>query len=540
MRSTAARNGATAFLSLFILAACGGGGGGYSGNGGGTPTPPAPTSYTVGGTVTGLSSSSTGLVLLDNGGDSLPIGGNGAFTFPTAVATGGSYTVTIGTQPNIGPLQVCAVTNGSGSVASAAITSIAVDCVTKVSKFLYVTNPTANNVSGYTINASTGALTAVPNSPFATEPNPRYVTAEPSGKYIYVSTLGNSTNPPQVSGFSLNGTSGVLTELASSPYPLSATNPPGPSTLAINLPALHPSGLFGYLSIPIPTATLYGAALNTSTGDLSEIAGFPKSVGFDGQTPAIDSTGKYLFLATDASAGASGTITGYQVSTPSGVLTPNGTPVSTGGTNPAAALTPDNKFLIVINQTSSTIAVMAVDSAGTLSMVGSPVATGGAAGTRPSGIFMYSRRLSVVYVGLSGTGPSPPAPSVAAFAFNATTGALTPLAGSPYSSNGATLFPWLSATGKFLYQVNGSNGTIQRYLIDQTTGVPTLASDVTTPADVPFVLIGDPSGRYAYVTSTTGASVSSYSVDQTTGALTLVNTLPAGAGAFLPQPVGLQ
>jgi len=29
-------------------------------------------------------------------------------------------------------------------------------------------------------------------------------------------------------------------------------------------------------------------------------------------------------------------------------------------------------------------------------------------------------------------------------------------------------------------------------------------------------------------------------VNQTTGALTLVNTLPAGAGAFLPQPVGLQ
>ena len=50
----------------------------------------------------------------------------------------------------------------------------------------------------------------------------------------------------------------------------------------------------------------------------------------------------------------------------------------------------------------------------------------------------------------------------------------------------------------------------------------------------------DPSGKYVYVTSGSAGSVSSYSVDQTTGALTLVNTVAAGTGAFLPQPVGLQ
>ncbi len=84
---------------------------------------------------------------------------------------GGVYSVSVETQPNIGPLQVCTVTNGDGNVAGASVTNIAVNCVTKFSKFLYVTNPTANNVSGYTINASTGALTAVAGSPFATEPS---------------------------------------------------------------------------------------------------------------------------------------------------------------------------------------------------------------------------------------------------------------------------------------------------------------------------------------------------------------------------------
>ncbi len=499
-----------------------------------------PTSFPVGGTVTGLVS--TGLVLQNNDGEEVAINpSSGVFTFPTVVPNGGVYSVSVKTQPYIGPLQVCSVTNGDGNVAGASVTNVTVTCVTKFSKFLYVTNPTSNNVSGYTINASTGELTTIAGSPFATEPNPRYLTSEPTGKFVYVTTLGSSTNPPALSGYSLNGTNGVLTELDNSPYPLSATNPPGPGALAINLPALHPSGLFGYLSIPIPNATLYGAAINTSTGDLAEIAGFPMSFGFDGQTPAIDSAGKYLFLPSDTSAGASGSISGYQISSPSGVLTPNGSPIPTGGNNPTATLTPDGKFLIVVNQASSTLAVMAVDSAGTLSMVGSPVATGGAAGTRPSGIVMYERRLSIIYLGLAAPpGPSPPPPSIAAFSLNATTGALAPLAGSPYSSNGATLFPWLHPSGKFLYQVNGSTGTLQRYSIDQTTGVPTLAADVTTPAAMPFVLIADPSGRYVYVTSSVGANVSSYSVNQTTGALTLVSTLPAGAGAFLPQPVGLQ
>ena len=139
---------------------------------------------------------------------------SGVFTFPTVVPNGGVYSVSVKTQPNIGPLQVCSVTNGDGNVAGASVTSVTVTCVTKSSKFLYVTNPTSNNVSGYTINASTGELTAIAGSPFATEPNPRYLTSEPTGKFVYVTTLGSSTNPPALSGYSLNGTSGVLTELA--------------------------------------------------------------------------------------------------------------------------------------------------------------------------------------------------------------------------------------------------------------------------------------------------------------------------------------
>ncbi|HYM42810.1 MAG TPA: hypothetical protein VET46_08625 [Steroidobacteraceae bacterium] len=83
--------------------------------------------YTVGGSVSGLSGS--GLVLEDNGGDDLPIGANGAFTFATALAVGAAYSVTVKTQPGA-PAQTCSLTGASGAVGAANVTSVAVSCAT--------------------------------------------------------------------------------------------------------------------------------------------------------------------------------------------------------------------------------------------------------------------------------------------------------------------------------------------------------------------------------------------------------------------------
>ncbi len=83
--------------------------------------------YTVGGNVTGLLGS--GLVLQNTGGDNLPISANGAFTFTTPVASGALYAVTVSTQPGA-PAQTCLVTNGSGTIASANVTNVAVNCTT--------------------------------------------------------------------------------------------------------------------------------------------------------------------------------------------------------------------------------------------------------------------------------------------------------------------------------------------------------------------------------------------------------------------------
>lgn len=88
--------------------------------------PLTPEDYTIGGTVTGLVG--TGLVLQDlNLAPITP--GNGPFTFALPTRTGSPYAVTILTQPN-NPIQVCTITNGSGTVADGNVTNVAVNCVT--------------------------------------------------------------------------------------------------------------------------------------------------------------------------------------------------------------------------------------------------------------------------------------------------------------------------------------------------------------------------------------------------------------------------
>lgn len=88
----------------------------------------APT-YTIGGTISGLSAS--GLVLADtSAGSSAITSGATSFTLPTALTSGASYSVTVQTQPTG---QSCAVSNGSGTVASSNITNVSVICTTPAS-----------------------------------------------------------------------------------------------------------------------------------------------------------------------------------------------------------------------------------------------------------------------------------------------------------------------------------------------------------------------------------------------------------------------
>jgi hypothetical protein len=80
----------------------------------------------IGGNVTGLSSTMQGLELDCSGDDILPVE-NGSFTCPTLKVEGTSYDVTVSTQPT-NPIQDCVVASGSGTVPAPDVTGISVTC----------------------------------------------------------------------------------------------------------------------------------------------------------------------------------------------------------------------------------------------------------------------------------------------------------------------------------------------------------------------------------------------------------------------------
>jgi uncharacterized delta-60 repeat protein len=89
---------------------------------------PAPAnSFSVGGTVTGLTGG--GLKLRQNSTGEDLAAGNGTFAFLQRLSGGIAYDVTVSAQPS-NPSQVCSVANGSGTITNFDITNVAVTCTT--------------------------------------------------------------------------------------------------------------------------------------------------------------------------------------------------------------------------------------------------------------------------------------------------------------------------------------------------------------------------------------------------------------------------
>jgi hypothetical protein len=171
-------------LSLLIMACSSIPKGSGSGSGSGGP-------FTIGVTVSGLAGS--GLVLQDNAKDNLTITGNGNFTFATSVAKGGSYAVTVQTQPS-NPTQTCAVTAGTGSNLTANVVGVAVSCTTNP-----VTATVGGTLSGLVANTSVilqdnggDSLTITANGSFT------FKTAVTGADVYAVTVVTQPINPNQI------------------------------------------------------------------------------------------------------------------------------------------------------------------------------------------------------------------------------------------------------------------------------------------------------------------------------------------------------
>ncbi len=146
-------------------------------------------------------------------------------------------------------------------------------------RFAYVTNFADNTVSAYAINRSTGALSELAGSPFAAMGpqgmGPQSVTVDPSGQFAYVAkgclALGGCLKST-VSAFTINSSTGALSAVAGSPF--AAGN-------GANQVTVDPSGQFAYVanqclnSSNCSAGSVSAYTINTSTGALSAVAGSP-------------------------------------------------------------------------------------------------------------------------------------------------------------------------------------------------------------------------------------------------------------------------
>jgi len=153
----------------------------------GSGTPP-PVDYSIGGSVTNLTSGDS-VQLQDNGGDTLTVTANGSFTFATKLASGAGYNVTVLAQPT-SPTQVCTVTNASGT-ATANVTNVAVNCTTQYT----IGGGLTNLASGDSVQLQDNGgdtLTMTASGPFT------FATKLPSGAGYDVTVSAQPTSPAQV------------------------------------------------------------------------------------------------------------------------------------------------------------------------------------------------------------------------------------------------------------------------------------------------------------------------------------------------------
>lgn len=284
---------------------------------------------------------------------------------------------------------------GGGTIGAGATPfSVAVD---PSGKYLFAVNNGSTSVSMYTIDATTGALTANGAAVATSGPNSARIAIDPTGRYAYVVNTGAPGG--SVDAYSIDGF-GRLVSLGAA---IAAGSQPTEITI-------DPLARFVYVS---------NAAGNSLSMYAIGANGVLTSIGTQSQTGAggvaADPTGRFLF-STTRTLGAPAKVVPYTINT-NGTLTA-GTPVNGSGTMTAVVADPTGRFVFAIDSNNSFIWAYAINQ------------TTGA----------------ITAINMSGTGPLPDALSV-------------------------------DPQGKFVYTTN-LNGTISIFSINQGTGALTLVSTV--------------------------------------------------------------
>ncbi|MBM0104775.1 beta-propeller fold lactonase family protein [Steroidobacter sp. S1-65] len=594
--------GAASLVAMSLLAACGGGGGGKRS----TPPPSAPPpppppaqTYTLGGTVSGLSGS--GLVLRSNTGEALPIDSNGAFTFPTAIASGAEYTIGIAAQP-VNPAQTCVVSSGTGTVEDANVTNIAVNCT--VNTFTVGGSVTGLSGSGLVLNNGREQVTVDSNGSFA------FPSALPPGTSYDVAVDNAPANPAQRCVVS-NGR-GTVTAANVSDVTIHCETPYPSFAYALNradgtMASFAIDAATGQLRAGVVTKTGHGPvaavtyktadgkqfryvinqdddsvsafSLGARDGSVVEVAGSPFATGDAGPTTALrHPTRPFLYVPNESGS----SIAAFRIDTTSGALTSAG--VLASGAQPRwFVIEPSGRFAYAAGAGSELYTYAIDQTSGSLTEApASRISVGGSSGglvMERQGRYLYAfdpAAGAISAFGIDATSgiPAPIAGSpfaagpnatlallhpngrfiyvkhpasassgagLSAFTIDAATGSLSKVQGSPFDSSANPVTVQFDPTGRYLYAGHAASGpsfNLRAYAVDTATGALTAGpgSPFSTPSS-PTSLNVDASGNYLYVTHESSNQLSSYRIETETGRLAALPTSPATVGA-MPGAVG--
>jgi 6-phosphogluconolactonase (cycloisomerase 2 family) len=319
--------------------------------------------------------------------------------------------------------------------------------------FAYVVGQGDNGIRGLA-EKSTGTLSPLGVSTFATSPRPVSMALHPSKNFLYVPNLTSNT----VSGFTIDHINGVLT-------PIGTALPPTPVQTSPIAAGINSTGTFLYV-LNQGSASISAFSIDTARGLLAAI-GSPVPTAANPQSMAVSPTAGFLFVGN----GTLGTISGFAIAangTLSGVA---GSPFSAGAGATVAGITidPKGQFLFAADSANNKIASFSISAAGVLTPVaGSPFNTG----TTPMAIAVDSSS-AFLYSANQGSN------NVSGFKISG--GALTEMAGSPYTlvttGTPQPVFLTVDVSNTFLYVANVGTSNISAFGIKATDGTLSLLTN---------------------------------------------------------------
>lgn len=218
-------------------------------------------------------------------------------------------------------------------------------------KFMYSTSTgSSNNIKSFTINPSTGIVTATSVPLSTAKNNPTYMDFHPSGKFVYFVNTGR-----EVSAFSIDQSSGNLTKI--NDVPLNACG-------SCNLiqPRVTPDGKYLFVNGNGPSS-VNALAINQTTGDAS----FIQYMSITGNADALLATPNSNYIYTVNQTGFN-TISGFSVTSATGNFSQlAGSPFAGTTSNIRAAMHPSGNYLYTVNTTGAQLAKHDIASNGALS-----------------------------------------------------------------------------------------------------------------------------------------------------------------------------